>query len=285
MLLNIKAKSRKIISKSLQQKHSFNSNEKNFGVNEIHDNLLKVLSKSSNEVKKKQIEKYMKYTTSYRGINAPELTKIFRKFWQENSQNITEISSRKEIAELLLRSSFGEDKTIGMMIYHKIVKSIEEHYIQTVVKSFFLEKHIQDWAMCDSFCIKFLKHWAAISKENTLILAEWRNEENIWLKRASCVMFVTRARHGDSLPNFQGFIEILFLICEKVIKCQERFAQLGCGWLLREISLCEKEKTMEFLRKNIDKFSAEGLRYAVEKMSSSEAKQFIDLRKKLNKQS
>lgn len=279
MLANIKKKSRKFISKS----HSFTSNENNLRKNDVHNNLIKALSNSSNETKKQQIEKYMKYTTSYRGINAPKLTKIFRDFWQENSKYIPETSARKEIAESLLRSSFGEDKIIGMMIYNKIFKFIEEDYIHTIVRSFFIEKHVQDWAMCDSLCTKFLRQWAGMSKENTLSLAEWRNEENIWLKRASCVSFVTRAKHGDSSPNFEGFTQILFLICEKVIQCQERFAQLGCGWLLREIFLSDKVKTKEFLRNNLDKFSAEGLRYAVEKMSSFESKEFIEMRKKTKK--
>ena len=105
-----------------------------------------------------------------------------------------------------------------------------------------------------------------------------KDEENIWLKRASCVTFVTRAKHGDNKPNFQGFTEILFQICTKVVECQERFAQLGCGWLLREMSLADKEKVKEFID-DMDKFSKEVLLYAVEKMNEKESKEILEKHK------
>ena len=62
------------------------------------------------------------------------------------------------MVEILLKSPFGEDKTIGMMIYGKILKLIDEDYIKTNVKHFFLEKHIVDWAMCNGLCGKFLRN-------------------------------------------------------------------------------------------------------------------------------
>ena len=73
---------------------------------------------------------------------------------------------------------------------------------------------------------------------------------------------------------------MLFEICGEVIKCQERFAQLGCGWLLREISLVDKEKVKIFIEENLEKFSKEGLRYAVEKMNEKEAKKIQENHKK-----
>lgn len=221
----------------------------------------------------------MKYTTQYRGINAPQINIIFKNFWSENSKKLEDLTQKKLLAETMIKSSFGEDKIIGMMIFNKIFKEIDENYMKTNVKGFFLDKHIQDWAMCDGLCSKLLKPWTLLSKEKTLIISEWCNEENIWLKRASCVSFVTRAKHGDSEPNFVGFIDILFEICDKVVKCEERFAQLGCGWLLREISLVEKEKTIEFLKERLNEISSEGLRYAIEKMSNLEAKKMLELKK------
>ena len=283
----------KIFSKSLDHRF-FSSLTK---TTEVQNIIIKELSDNADPLKKTQIEKYMKHTTKYRGLNAPQITMIFRKTWEHNIKNLKLLSEKKELAENLLKSPYGEDKIISMNIYGKIFKEIDETYMETIIKQFFIEKHIVDWAMCDSFCSKFLKQWSLLSKNNSILLSKWRNEENIWLKRASCVTFVTRAKHGDKKPNFEGFVifflgsflknkikigftEMLFEICGEVIKCQERFAQLGCGWLLREISLVDKEKVKIFIEENLEKFSKEGLRYAVEKMNEKEAKKIQENHKK-----
>lgn len=44
------------------------------------------------------------------------------------------------------------------------------------------------------------------------------------------------------------------------------FVQLGTGWVLRELSLSDKNRVVEFIKENYDFFSREGLRYALEKM-------------------
>ena len=53
------------------------------------------------------------------------------------------------------------------------------------------------------------------------------------------------------------------------IKNPERFVQLGCGWVLREVSVDNLKVTVEFIEKNYEYFSREGLRYACEKMPDS----------------
>lgn len=137
---------------------------------------------------------------------------IFRETWDHNIKNLKLLSEQTDLAENLLKSPYGEDKLISMNIYGKIFKEIDEQYLETIIKQFFIDKHIVDWAMCDSLCSKFLKHWSLLSKKNSIFLSKWRNEDNIWLKRASCVTFVTRAKHGDKKPNFEGFAIFLFLL-------------------------------------------------------------------------
>jgi hypothetical protein len=46
------------------------------------------------------------------------------------------------------------------------------------------------------------------------------------------------------------------------------FVQLGTGWVLRELSRADLEGVIEFIKEHYEKFSREGLRYAIEKMDS-----------------
>jgi len=63
------------------------------------------------------------------------------------------------------------------------------------------------------------------------------------------------------------------------IKNNERFVQLGAGWVLREMSLSDLDRVVAFIKDNYDKFSREGLRYAVEKMPQLLKKELMDYNK------
>jgi 3-methyladenine DNA glycosylase AlkD len=55
-------------------------------------------------------------------------------------------------------------------------------------------------------------------------------------------------------------------VCERVVKNPERFAQLGVGWVLRELSVVDRPRMLRFLSDHHAELSREGLRYAVEKL-------------------
>jgi 3-methyladenine DNA glycosylase AlkD len=47
-----------------------------------------------------------------------------------------------------------------------------------------------------------------------------------------------------------------------IIKDQERFIQTGIGWVLRELSLADKQIAIDFINNNLHYFTSEGLQYA-----------------------
>ena len=95
-------------------------------------------------------------------------------------------------------------------------------------------------------------------------IAKWRTAKNLWQRRAAGVAFVNLAKHGEK--NFSGFTAMLLEVCGETVKPPERFAQTGTGWVLRELGQAEPERVVRFIEDRLSYFSAEGLRYAVEKM-------------------
>lgn len=65
------------------------------------------------------------------------------------------------------------------------------------------------------------------------------------------------------------------------VRRPERFIQLATGWLLRELRTAPRTlpRVVKFIEANIASFSAEGLRYAVEKMSNEEKTRLVGLRR------
>lgn len=118
------------------------------------------------------------------------------------------------------------------------------------------------------------------------LIQKWKDADCLWRQRAACVSFVKIARKGKHN-------DIIYDICSTVVKNKERFAQLGNGyyishfllislfrWVLRELSLADKEGVVQFIKDNYTYFSREGLRYAIEKMDSSLKKELMTYRKK-----
>ena len=223
---------------------------------------------------KEQQEKYMKEQEKYRGVKSPGVNEIFKHFWREKIKDLS-IAAKKSIAHQLLSEEYSEDKYIGALIFEKIQKEITLEDIKKIEK-LFVKGEIHWWANCDLICGKILKPFHRGNKKNTEYIASWKDSKCLWLQRASCVAFVNLAKKGDK-ENFKGFIDILIEICKSTIKNPERFVQLGTGWLLREIGVYNKKLLTNFIEEHIEHFSREGLRYAIEKLSSAEQKKMTNL--------
>ena len=65
-------------------------------------------------------------------------------------------------------------------------------------------------------------------------ISEWRDADSVWQRRASVVAFANLARKGDQ--NLPGLTEMVLDNCSHLLGSQERFAQTGVGWVLREHS-------------------------------------------------
>ena len=83
---------------------------------------------------------------------------------------------------------------------------------------------------------------------------------SVWQWRASVVAFANLASKGDR--NFAGFTEMVLDTCSQLLGSQERFAQTGVGWILRELSRSDEGRGIMFVEANLDRFSREGLKNA-----------------------
>lgn len=77
-------------------------------------------------------------------------------------------------------------------------------------------------------------------------MLHWADSDNLWMRRASCVGLLHLGKKCD-----KEILDVLFEVCQKNIIHQERFNQLGCGWLLRYMSLNDFDRVVEFINSNI----------------------------------
>lgn len=75
----------------------------------------------------------------------------------------------------------------------------------------------------------------------------------------------------------------MYGLCKECLKYDERFNQLGMGWLLREMYLADPKGVDAFIRQHYSSFTREALRYAIEKMPEEERTALLNLNSRTKK--
>lgn len=237
-------------------------------MNKLIADIRREFKKVATKADKEGAERYFKHKVFYYGVKTPKLQKIFRALWPQ----IKELPQKTQIAvaEKLLASKYLEDKYFGISIINKIVKNLPPDFLNTVEK--WIDNYAHEWATCDTICGKIVRFLLMQDSKNVKQVVKWKNAKSIWRQRAAAVGFVNLARHGE-------YNKEIITICSTIIKNQERFVQLGAGWVLRELSLADLDLVVNFITKNYQYFTREGLRYAIEKMKPSMRKKLMNMNK------
>lgn len=66
-----------------------------------------------------------------------------------------------------------------------------------------------------------LRPYALLSEEKAFQIKNWIFTENKYMREVICSTFAHRAKYGDFKPNFAGFTDMVFEICEECMKTYE----------------------------------------------------------------
>ena len=195
----------------------------------------------------------------------------------------------------LFKGDYFEEKEIAIRMLNKRVKlnnklqTINEKHLSLLGETVFNNNNIKTWATCDSFCTRVTKVMLEQQMKHNIdttpiikVLTKWNrskihtcNNNNTaqitnWKQRASCVTFVCLVRR-------RWFVETCYdFVTHAIHHSNERFVQLGSGWLMRELSTINRNRTIKLLYKDYNLWSREGLRYAIEKLNAKDKKQILN---------
>jgi 3-methyladenine DNA glycosylase AlkD len=202
----------------------------------------------------------MRGTVKCHGLQQPQLLQVYRESLEGPLARVGD-AGRAQLGLTLLRSEFGEEKEFGALLLSRSHAALGDGALPALATA--LDEHVTNWATCDSLCGKVLRDIVRADVRSADAVADWSlASERPWRQRASCVAFVTLARHGQHN-------ERVLRACARTVRNPHRFVQLGTGWVLRELWLADAAAVEGFLRANFAHWTREGLRYAVEKMPSS----------------
>jgi len=222
-------------------------------------------------------EAYLKGAIEFRGTPMAAIRSAVHAWWPQ--QHIT--GDPVQVALDLVRCDLAEDKLAGILLLQEILipdGAVRWEHDLARFAGCFDDGSIADWSSCDWFCVKVLGPLVvAGGRPCAEAITSWGDAPGLWRRRASCVAFANLAAAGDD--NFPGFTDLVLDACSCLVADEERFAQTGVGWVVREISRADPERAIGFVANHAGLMSAEGLRYATAKLEASEQARLRSLRK------
>jgi 3-methyladenine DNA glycosylase AlkD len=207
--------------------------------------------------------RYLKGTASFRGVKMGDVRKAMHAWFEEErlGEYLT-VGQQKDLALMLLEEDYSEDKLAGVLFLQEILLPEGALDWRSDLPRFarlFDQGYIRDWSICDWFCVKVLGPLVEQQgKPCARAISEWREADSVWQRRASVVAFANLAKEGDQY--FPGFTGMVLDNCSHLLESQERFAQTGVGWILRELSCSDQGRVVGFVEANLGRFSREALR-------------------------
>ncbi|EDR23265.1 hypothetical protein, conserved [Entamoeba dispar SAW760] len=202
------------------------------------------------------IEEIQKEVSRYSNPKQSQIKSIFNSFYPKHIQPLT-LNIQLHIAYEILRRHLSF-KMIGIMIILKNGNKIDERHIEDI--GLILDNHLHDHTSIECISTKLL-YELIVARPNIFLskLESWKNKSNCPCRMRACCSTFTKyckEKQGDQIWE----------VCSSCIKVNERFVQLGVGCSLKELCNVDENKVIEFIKKYVQFFSRDGLKYAVEKI-------------------
>lgn len=175
-----------------------------------------------------------------------------------------------KIFENLMSSNIQDEKFAGFFFINQFKQEFNSSIIDLFREC--LEKNCDNWAVCDSFCIRVIGPFLA--KQNELAqktIESWLNSEKMWVRRAALVILLKIIMVKKEFDE-----DYVFGIVQKIQDQSDDYIQKGIGWLLKTCSKYKADVIYDFLMRKKDNLSRLVLRYGSEKLSKERRKRVLE---------
>lgn len=171
------------------------------------------------------------------------------------------IDEAMAFADALIEDRHLEAKAIGIEVVARYRRDFTPRLL-AAWKRWLVTNHSANWATTDAICGALvgpllLQHPALGAR-----LRVWARDRNLWVRRASIVGLIPRARRGESL-------DLVYDIARRLHADREDLIQKAVGWALREAGKTDMPRLERYLRANGATIPRTTLRYAIERFPAA----------------
>jgi 3-methyladenine DNA glycosylase AlkD len=170
-------------------------------------------------------------------------------------------------ADALIGDRYLEAKSVGIEVVARYRRDFTPRLLPAW-KRWLAENHSANWATTDAICGALigpllLQHPALGAR-----MRVWARDRNMWVRRASIVGLIPRARRGESL-------DLVYEIARRLHPDKEDLIQKAVGWALREAGKADMARLERYLRANGAAIPRTTLRYAIERFTAARRKAIL----------
>lgn len=191
------------------------------------------------------------------GIRVPELRKLAKK---HHTISLEQISS-------LLKADYNEMRSLGLYI---LIMQYDKADISNKKKLYDFYSthmpHINNWNLVDASAPYLIGHYLADKDKS--ILTDWAESDNLWIRRiaiVSTLYFIRQNNHAFTLA-----------IAKQLLEDDQDLIHKAVGWMLREVGKKDIDALKQFIKKNYASMPRTTLRYAIERFSPKERKNYLE---------
>jgi 3-methyladenine DNA glycosylase AlkD len=160
-------------------------------------------------------------------------------------------------ADILIRDPVLEVKSVGIEVVARYRRDFTPRLLPRW-KRWLAGNHSANWATTDAICGMLIGPLVVAHPELGARLRVWAGDPNLWVRRASIVGLIARARRGGSL-------DLVYAIARRLHPDREDLIHKAVGWALREAGKTDMPRLERYLRANGAAIPRTTLRYAIER--------------------
>jgi 3-methyladenine DNA glycosylase AlkD len=167
------------------------------------------------------------------------------------------IDEAMAFADALIADRYLEAKSVAIEVVARYRREFTPRLLPAW-KRWLSANHSANWATTDSICASLIGPLVLQHAELGARLRVWARDRNMWVRRASIVGLIPRARRGESL-------DLVYEIAKRLHGDKEDLIQKAVGWTLREAGKTDMPRLERYLRANGARIPRTTLRYAIER--------------------
>ena len=167
------------------------------------------------------------------------------------------IDEAMALADMLIEDRHLEAKSVGIEVVARYRRDFTPALLARW-KRWLAGNHASNWATTDAICGSLIGPLILQHPELGARLRVWAGDRNMWVRRASIVGLIPRARRGESL-------DLVYEIARRLHGDEEDLIQKAVGWTLREAGKTDMARLERYLRTNGATIPRTTLRYAIER--------------------
>jgi 3-methyladenine DNA glycosylase AlkD len=170
-------------------------------------------------------------------------------------------------ADVLIADRHLEAKGVGIELVARFRRDFTPPLLHEW-KRWLAENHSANWATTDAICGALIGPLLLQQPELCQRMRAWARHRNMWVRRASIVGLIGRARRGESL-------DLVYEIARRLQGDREDLIQKAVGWALREAGKTDMARLERYLRTAGPAIPRTTLRYAIERFPEAKRRALL----------